>query len=116
MSDTRTIKIFPQAIDPSQIESGSFTISIGTVNYYKVGKLYFGFHIMTVNGLFTPFIDDTGILDTVAQLATELGITVNTSYKETYTTGGTCVYSSSGTWHLAVYATNLEAIYAILAN
>ena len=118
MSDYRTIKIFPAAIDPSQITTGSFVISVGTVNYFKVGKLYFGFNLgSAVNGLIIPFVDDSTVpLDTSNQIAVALGVTVNTVYTDTYNTATTCIYCNGGAWHLGTYGTNLEAIYGILAN
>lgn len=84
MSDSSFDKFSISALptSPGQIATNTLTATLGTfgscvIHWQQVGKLYCNIWISTAGGLQIFFFDDS---DTWAQVASVMGITVNTRY------------------------------------
>lgn len=127
---TKQYKVNQLPDDPSQITTGSFT-DVGpggtiTISYFVVGKLYFGFQYLENSvGQMSPIIgglDITTFNNTISRMATKLGITVNTTYRNpnlsAWGTDALGYYDPSGspTWVSYSGGATIYSLYAILAN
>lgn len=116
--------VLPLSFVSGDITSGSFTDGGTIIHYLKIGNLYFGFWrgqgagAFVNTGLGAAYPLGTQITDTVARLATQLGITVNTTYLGYMY--GAAGQPRLGYWNGAAWAdanaNEGEFIQAILAN
>ncbi len=100
--------------NPSQITSGSVSVNFGfgatTLNYFKVGKLYFGLWILSTGTNIFLNGDATTIAHVESTLAAALGFS---SYQATYAGDnyGAYTQSWSGSWNSNPPANNNRDIF-----
>ena len=116
-----------QGITSGNITSGSFTTGVLpglgatiTINYQKVGKLYFGFYINTSGGTATVGrVTGAGsiaiVQATLDSIAAFLGETVDTYYLGT-NNDIYCIGNNAGTWSASQQSPVADTGLAFLAN
>lgn len=90
------------------------------ISYSRVGKLYFNLRATSVSGGFNNLILD-GTAISIAEVASLLGITVNTAYIQTgtYFAGGnsdTAIWNAGGYWEGTGTTSPHTILLSILAN
>lgn len=113
--------------NPSQITTGSFTTGVLpglgstiTITYRKVGKLYFGIAISTsagpaIVGRVTGGGSIAIVQATLDDIATFLGVTINTYYLDTLN-DVFCIEDNAGTWNIGQQAPVANIGTSFLAN
>lgn len=114
--------------DPGQISSDSVPAVTSApgygsmdISWQKVGKLYFNIRATSVSGGFNNLLiqDDT---DSIAELISLMGITVNTKYSQSsvFLAGGNsdiAVFNVGGNyWEGTNNASQKDILFSILAN